>query len=72
VKVVDKAGKTVALADVLTKAGPNAPVAVKSGEFHILIGRPYSIDNEERPFELHGPGEPLDGALSNLSPFPRP
>lgn len=73
IKLVNKAGKDVNLSDALTKDGADAPVTVKTDtEYHVLIGRPYSINNEEDPFELHGPGEPLDGALKNLSPFPRP
>jgi menaquinol-cytochrome c reductase iron-sulfur subunit len=63
----------VSLPDALTKAGPDAPVTVKEGgDYRILIGRPYSVNNEEQAFQLHGPGEPLDGALKNLSPLPRP
>ena len=73
IKLVNKAGKDVKLADALTKGGAGAPLTVKADdEYRILVGRPYSIDDEERLFELHGPGEPLDGALKNLSPFPRP
>ncbi|MEW6583601.1 MAG: ubiquinol-cytochrome c reductase iron-sulfur subunit, partial [Actinomycetota bacterium] len=71
VKIVDKAGKDVALEQALTKSA-GGTVEVKPDGFRVLIGRPYSVNNEEEPFELHGPGEPLDGALANLYPLPRP
>lgn len=34
----------------------------------VLIGQPYSIDKNEEPFQLHGPGEPVSGPLKNLYP----
>jgi len=70
VKIVDADDKDVALADALTKAGPGEPVTVKEGGFRVLIGRPYSIDEDERAYELHGPGEALKGPIANLYPLP--
>jgi hypothetical protein len=35
----------------------------------VLIGRPFSIDGDQNPYELHGPGEPVTGVLSNLYPL---
>jgi len=53
VKIVDANGKTVEYKD----AKPTD---------HVLVGKAYSIDNKERPYPLHGPGEPVDGVLANL------
>lgn len=36
---------------------------------HVLIGKPYSIDDDEKPYTLHGPGEPVTGVLANLYPL---
>lgn len=35
----------------------------------VLIGRPYSVDDEFNTYELRGPGQPVEGVLSNLYPF---
>lgn len=35
----------------------------------VLIGKPYSIDEDENIYKLHGPGEPVTGILSNLYPL---
>lgn len=35
----------------------------------ILVGKAYSISQEQQPFPLHAPGEPVTGALANLYPF---
>lgn len=55
-KIVDTAGKDVAYAD----AKPTD---------RVLVGKAYSIDADEKPFKLHPPGDPVDGALSHLFPF---
>ena len=34
----------------------------------LLIGQPYSVDDDENIFRLHGPGEPVTGPLKNLYP----
>ena len=35
----------------------------------VLVGKPYSIDQEQQPFPLHDPGMPVSGTLSHLYPF---
>ena len=35
----------------------------------VLIGKPYSIDEDLKPYRLHGPGEEVKGVLANLYPF---
>ena len=35
----------------------------------VLVGRPFSIDEDQNPYELKGPGEPVTGVLANLYPF---
>ena len=35
----------------------------------VLVGKAYSISQDEQPYPLHGPGEPVTGTLSNLYPF---
>jgi menaquinol-cytochrome c reductase iron-sulfur subunit len=56
IKIVDSAGKDVAYAD----AKPND---------RVLVGKAYSIDAKERPYDLHPPGDPVEGVLSHLFPF---
>lgn len=36
----------------------------------LLIGAPYSINEQEEPFRLHGAGEPVSGPLRHLYPSP--
>ena len=56
VKVVDGAGKELKVADAPDDA-------------RVLIGKPYSVDDDFEKYELKGPGEPVEGVLSNLFPF---
>ena len=35
----------------------------------MLIGQPFSVDADLKPYKLHGPGEPVTGVLANLYPF---
>lgn len=35
----------------------------------VLVGKAYSIDDQERPYKLHPPGDPVTGVLSHLFPF---
>lgn len=35
----------------------------------VLVGKAFSIDPEQRPYRLHGPGEEVEGILKNLYPF---
>jgi hypothetical protein len=39
-------------------------------EARLLVGRPFSIDEDQNPYALKGPGEPVTGVLSNLYPLP--
>lgn len=56
VRVVDGQGRDVELAS----APDNA---------RVLLGKPYSVDDEFNVYDLKGPGEPVEGVLSNLYPF---
>ncbi len=57
----------------IAKGDDRVPLAVaaKSGGagLRVLVGKPYSIDQQQQAFELHSPGEPVSGALSHLYPF---
>ncbi len=55
---------------VVTPGGKDVELANAKDEDRLLIGRPYSIDEDEQPFELKGPGEPVTGVLRNLYPTP--
>lgn len=55
-KVVDSSGRTV-------------EVAQAPDDARVLIGKPYSVDDEFKQYDLRGPGEPVKGVLSNLYPF---
>ena len=68
-KVVDASGATVPLDRALAKSGPGGGLEVTSPELRLLIGKPYSIDAEERPYKLKPPGEPVTGVLANLYPL---
>lgn len=35
----------------------------------VLVGKAYSISQEQQPFALHAPGEPVTGTLAYLYPF---
>ena len=67
-KIVNGAGNEIA---ANTEARPDAggDLAAAGPDDRLLIGRPYSIDEEGRPFKLRTPGYPVDGVLSNLYPF---
>jgi Rieske Fe-S protein len=66
VKIVDKAGKDVAQQ---TDPAKGVPTAGAAADDRLLVGRPFSIDSDQKPYKLHGPGEPVTGVLSNLYPF---
>lgn len=40
-----------------------------SPDARVLIGKAFSINADQKPYRLHGPGEEVDGVLSNLYPF---
>ena len=46
-------------------------VAAKSSNpnLRVLVGKPYSIDEQQQATALVGPGEPVSGTLANLYPF---
>ena len=71
IKVVDTS-KTFT-ADQIAKGEDRVPlgVAAKSNNpnLRVLVGKPYSIDEQQQATELVGPGEPVSGTLANLYPF---
>ena len=54
---------------VVDGQGRDVQVASAPDNARVLIGRPYSVDDEFNTYELRGPGEPVDGVISNLYPF---
>jgi len=66
VKLVSADGKDIARQEDV-KVG--CPTKGAPDDARLLLGRPFSIDAEQQPFKLHGPGEPVTGALANLYPF---
>jgi menaquinol-cytochrome c reductase iron-sulfur subunit len=48
---------------------PGAPTARARPGDRVLLGKPYSIDEQQRVYRLRGPGEPVTGILSQLYPF---
>lgn len=71
IKIVDKSksytpeqiaqGKDrVPLATAANSSNPN---------LRVLVGKPYSIDQEQQPHALADPGYPVSGTLSHLYPF---
>ncbi len=71
IKIVDT-GKTYT-PEQIAKGEDRVPLAVAAGSsnprLQVLVGKPYSIDQEQRPFPLAGPGQPVSGTLSHLYPF---
>ena len=45
------------------------PVTGAKPADRLLLGRAFSINADQQPYELKGPGEPVTGALANLYPF---
>jgi menaquinol-cytochrome c reductase iron-sulfur subunit len=66
IKIVTADGQEVARQG--TPAG-GCPTAGAKPEDRVLVGRPFSIDEDQNPYELKGPGEPVTGVLANLYPF---
>jgi Rieske Fe-S protein len=66
-KLVGVDGKDIAKQEVPSKGVPTTGVPP---EARLLVGRPFSIDANQNPYALKGPGEPVTGALSNLYPLP--
>ena len=66
VKIATTDGKDIAAQEV-PKDG--CPTQGAPADARLLLGRPFSIDEDQNPYDLHGPGEPVTGVLANLYPF---
>lgn len=66
VKITTAGGEDVARQ---TTPAEGASTAGASPDDRVLLGRPFSIDEDQNPYKLHGPGELVTGTLSNLYPF---
>jgi menaquinol-cytochrome c reductase iron-sulfur subunit len=66
VKIVTPDGKDVAQQEI---PADGCPTGKAKADDRLLLGRPFSIDEEQQPYELRGPGEPVTGVLANLYPF---
>lgn len=66
IKVVDSGGKTVG--GVGNVHGSWSTAKISSSD-RLLIGSPFSINENQQAYRLHDPGEPVTGVLSNLYPF---
>ena len=54
--------------DVATRLDPSGLRNVTPTD-RLLIGVPYSVNDDLDIFKLKGPGEPVDGVLKNLYPL---
>jgi menaquinol-cytochrome c reductase iron-sulfur subunit len=66
VKIVTPDGTEVAAQEVPSEGVPTT--GAKPAD-RVLLGRPFSIDADQNPYMLKGPGEPVTGVLANLYPF---
>jgi quinol---cytochrome c reductase iron-sulfur subunit, bacillus type len=66
VKIVTPEGREVARQEVPADGCPTGDASPKD---RVLLGRPFSIDEDQNPYPLKGPGEPVTGVLANLYPF---
>jgi len=66
VKIVSAQGKEVAKMEEPAKG---CPVTGAKPADRLLLGRPFSINSGQQPYQLKGPGEPVTGVLANLYPF---
>jgi Rieske Fe-S protein len=66
IKIVTADGQDVARQGTPAEG---CPTAGAKPEDRVLVGRPFSIDEDQNPYELKGPGEPVTGVLANLYPF---
>ena len=57
--------------DVALTTSPAEGVSTRgvSQDDRVLVGVAFSIDEDQQPFRLHGPGEEVTGVLANLYPF---
>jgi hypothetical protein len=67
VKLVGIDGKDIARQEVPSQGVPTTGVPA---EARLLVGRPFSINQNQDPYALKPPGEPVTGALANLYPLP--
>lgn len=54
---------------IVNAQGKDVEFAQAKPADRVLIGKAYSIDDDEKPYKLHPPGDPVTGVLSNLFPF---
>lgn len=54
---------------VVNGQGRDVEIASAPDNARVLLGKPYSVDDDFNVYELRGPGEPVEGVLSNLYPF---
>lgn len=54
---------------IVNAAGTEVDYASAGPKDRVLVGKAYSIDDKERPYKLHPPGDPVTGILSHLFPF---
>jgi menaquinol-cytochrome c reductase iron-sulfur subunit len=66
VKIVTPEGRDVAQQEDVAVGVPTVDARPVD---RVLVGRAFSIDEEQQPFDLKGPGEPVTGVLSNLYPL---
>lgn len=66
VKIVTPDGQDVAQ---MEDPAEGCPTGQATPDDRVLVGRAFSIDDAQQPFQLKGPGEPVDGVLANLYPF---
>ena len=66
VKIVTPEGQPVAAQEQPSGGCPTTDAAPAD---RVLLGRPFSINADQQPYQLKGPGEPVTGVLSNLYPF---
>ncbi|MEQ8833708.1 MAG: Rieske (2Fe-2S) protein [Miltoncostaeaceae bacterium] len=66
VKLVTPAGQ-----DVAKTTSPAEGVSTRGAapDSRVLVGIAFSIDEDQNPYRLHGPGEEVTGVLANLYPF---
>jgi quinol---cytochrome c reductase iron-sulfur subunit, bacillus type len=66
VKIVTTKGEEVAKQE---QPSQGCPTGSAKADDRLLVGRPFSINSQQQPYALKGPGEPVSGALANLYPF---
>ena len=66
VKIVSADGKDLVKQEIPADGCPTQGVPADA---RVLLGRAFSIDEDQNPYALHGPGEPVTGVLANLYPF---